>query len=803
MRFNLKTKLILTHLFLFFIALLLLMAFTLKIEQDSQKEHQKLARQNRFLKIKGQVDRWYRVDSQSLSTSKRKQKLKELLNQASIFDYIIFNKQADTYIKQGDISLPENFHSQAQDKSGSMFWQSIQQDLEQRHFSYNSDNMPQRLFLSLPTPAQKKDLVLMTGLSDLFFKELHRETQVENIQTLLLLGTLLLLLLFTSSYLILHFLFLRPMNLMREGIIDFLQGVFTSPIPHISQDEMGELAGNINELGDQLAQHQEKNRYLSHDLSQLEHNHEIETHLLNYIYSRRQQRLQKQNLWSMAVQQKKEGSITGDLFGAYHIPGSNKILFYLLDSSGHSATTTLLSYAAGLALEELSLEYSEPKEMLPKLNDQIYHWLDGSGQHVKAFLLLWNSANGNALYASAGSQPAYLIQKRSAGITYEILEANGFNLGSMARPPIDFEQKSILLQSQDLLLLHSNGLVDVSLDQGEKLSKLIAQELLSLPNEELFAGDSLEDWSKQAFDRLQSKFSSDYNKNKDKTLIAVQLPEHNHLQEDSHLAPESTTTEQGQDLWQEGQTDDPNIFLNDEQDFLEDDLELEIVDLEEDEDSFDLTDEEETEEHEDLLDDSQELEQLNQELDAYDIEAMEELDLDFDFEKDDLEGEEPGDSEPKKEQRSANLQQAINFYQKKQFSQALPLLEQELQQDPDSLEAQTFYSDTLFHLDRNEEALDSYQRVLDQAPHDPDTQFKIGLIHYRQGNLQASAQMMEQAIEQKTSYGDAWLYAGVSYANQGKYDEALRILQQATEQGVYTEEVQTLINKIENLKASA
>ncbi len=142
----------------------------------------------------------------------------------------------------------------------------------------------------------------------------------------------------------------------------------------------------------------------------------------------------------------------------------------------------------------------------------------------------------------------------------------------------------------------------------------------------------------------------------------------------------------------------------------------------------------------------------------------------------------------------------MEAYKNKNFSKALQDLEKAISINPDDTESLLFYSDTLLHLEKNEAALQTYKKVLLHFPGEPDIFFKLGLLNYRLGNLHEAAAQMEKAIDLKTSYHDAWLYAGVSYANQGNYQEALRVLEGAQQQGIYPDEIQTMIQQIQSMQ---
>jgi sigma-B regulation protein RsbU (phosphoserine phosphatase) len=157
--------------------------------------------------------------------------------------------------------------------------------------------------------------------------------------------------------------------------------------------------------------------------------------------------------------------ISGDCLDVFQV-GEDRLVFYLLDVSGHGITAALRSSAISQLLRPISgimdglIEYG-PGHVMSKLNR---HLCEGN-RDVDYFATLVmgeiDAATGLLRLSSAGHPPALLL-KEGAGATQ--IGTGGLPLGIKA--DAIYNQESLRLDTADALLLYSDGLLDCQDRQG-------------------------------------------------------------------------------------------------------------------------------------------------------------------------------------------------------------------------------------------------------------------------------------------------------------------------------------------------
>ena len=109
-----------------------------------------------------------------------------------------------------------------------------------------------------------------------------------------------------------------------------------------------------------------------------------------------------------------------------------------------------------------------------------------SDMFVTAFYAIWHPASGLVEYASGGHNPPMLCQNGRA----QELRAEGIALGAIE--DISLEQKSVLMQPGDALMLYTDGLIDALNSEGEEFGvprlRQKFEQLCGLSAENIVAG---------------------------------------------------------------------------------------------------------------------------------------------------------------------------------------------------------------------------------------------------------------------------------------------------------------------------
>jgi sigma-B regulation protein RsbU (phosphoserine phosphatase) len=185
------------------------------------------------------------------------------------------------------------------------------------------------------------------------------------------------------------------------------------------------------------------------------------------------------------------GSVGGDFFTISALSETQAGVF-LCDVAGHGMRAALVTAMIRALVEELKPLATDPGGFLTKLNNDLCAILKHTGEPMltTAFYLVADSRTGVMRYANAG-HPKPLHMRRSADQTVLLANASGQGqpaLGLMQNRV--YQSSEILLSPQDLVLLYTDGLVEVQSKDNELYSSqmLLAavQKRHALPAARLF-----------------------------------------------------------------------------------------------------------------------------------------------------------------------------------------------------------------------------------------------------------------------------------------------------------------------------
>jgi len=165
------------------------------------------------------------------------------------------------------------------------------------------------------------------------------------------------------------------------------------------------------------------------------------------------------------------GSVGGDFFAVSAISESQAGVF-LCDVAGHGVRSALVTAMIRALVEELKPLALHPGAFLTKLNGDLYAILKHSGSPLltTAFYLVADWQTGVMRYSNAG-HPKPLHVRRSANQVVSLANASGQSqpaLGLMENP--SYQSSEILLAANDLVLLFTDGLIEVENAQNELYS---------------------------------------------------------------------------------------------------------------------------------------------------------------------------------------------------------------------------------------------------------------------------------------------------------------------------------------------
>ena len=169
------------------------------------------------------------------------------------------------------------------------------------------------------------------------------------------------------------------------------------------------------------------------------------------------------------------GSVGGDFFTISAL-SETQVGVFLCDVAGHGVRSALVTAMIRALVEELKPLARNPGDFLTKLNGDLCSILRHTGTPLltTAFYLAADWTSGVMLYANAG-HPKPLHVRRDAGQVLQVVNASGKSqpaLGLME--DARYQSSEILLSPGDLLVLYTDGLIEVQ----SPTSDLYTQQLL-------------------------------------------------------------------------------------------------------------------------------------------------------------------------------------------------------------------------------------------------------------------------------------------------------------------------------------
>jgi PAS domain S-box-containing protein len=153
--------------------------------------------------------------------------------------------------------------------------------------------------------------------------------------------------------------------------------------------------------------------------------------------------------------------VGGDYYD-YYLREDGLVDLVIADVSGHSIGAALMMVEFRSLLRSRVHSFSSTGDMLAFLNDMLYEDLNRSGLFITLFFIKYDPLSRTLSYSSAGHVLPLLV--RLDGQCHE-LDAEGLILG--VRKGVEFEEKQFRMQAGDVLVLHTDGIIESENSAGE------------------------------------------------------------------------------------------------------------------------------------------------------------------------------------------------------------------------------------------------------------------------------------------------------------------------------------------------
>jgi serine phosphatase RsbU (regulator of sigma subunit) len=158
-------------------------------------------------------------------------------------------------------------------------------------------------------------------------------------------------------------------------------------------------------------------------------------------------------------------TVGGDYYDFIELP-NGKFGLVIADVSGKGVSAALFMPAVRIALRTNVNDASRIEQITETANRVIYELTDEE-RFVSLFYAILDSASRRLCYTNAGHQPPLLFRRESREATW--LEKGGTVLGLF--PDVHFESDWVELQSGDLLVLYTDGVVETHSSDGKEFSR--------------------------------------------------------------------------------------------------------------------------------------------------------------------------------------------------------------------------------------------------------------------------------------------------------------------------------------------
>jgi len=188
--------------------------------------------------------------------------------------------------------------------------------------------------------------------------------------------------------------------------------------------------------------------------------------------------------------------IGGDYYDFVTLPDKDKLAIVIGDVSGKGVAAGLLMSMVKATIQSLSQEGVAPKRLLMRINQMLYQNIQAQ-KFMTLLYFIWQAENRTLIYSSAGHE--HILIYRNNAQVIESIQSGGFMLGMLPDIETYLEEKQIKLESQDKILLYTDGVTEAQNDQEDRfgLSRLTevfrkhnqkpAQELMQTIKDEVYS----------------------------------------------------------------------------------------------------------------------------------------------------------------------------------------------------------------------------------------------------------------------------------------------------------------------------
>ncbi|MGE3278549.1 MAG: SpoIIE family protein phosphatase [Candidatus Altimarinota bacterium] len=259
----------------------------------------------------------------------------------------------------------------------------------------------------------------------------------------------------------------RPIKHLEEAVVKVGQGALGTQAKIETDDEIGVLAQNFNQMSKTLKKNTEELVEKEKLTKELDIAREIQENMLPKTSP------ELKNL-DISGSLKPATSIGGDIFD-YLSMGAKGTYIFIADVTGHGVPAGMIANITHSTLYSFSKVYEKPDDIMKAMNPVI-HAKSKQNMFATALLARWNDTSRSLSYCNAGHEQ--IVYYDSATKTVQLVGKGGMALGLMESIDKVLKEQSIQVKKGDVLVLYTDGIPEAWRTEKENLGMERFQEIV-------------------------------------------------------------------------------------------------------------------------------------------------------------------------------------------------------------------------------------------------------------------------------------------------------------------------------------
>ena len=253
----------------------------------------------------------------------------------------------------------------------------------------------------------------------------------------------------------------RPIRRVVKGMETIGGGDLEHELGHFSETEFNRMSGIFNKMTESLKRMMLELAETVRENERVRRELEIATEIQKSIFPEHPPEVEGLEIEAKSVPAKEVG---GDYFDFFPSPSGDQMGFIIADASGKGLPGTLYMTRSRSVFRVISSEEVRPAGTLSRSNSYIAaDASSGKGMFITVLYLLYDKRAKQMTYANAGHYPPLWFRGKEK--TFVELTMSGVPVGILSGQA--YQEETIQLASQDLLVMYTDGVIEARAESGE------------------------------------------------------------------------------------------------------------------------------------------------------------------------------------------------------------------------------------------------------------------------------------------------------------------------------------------------